>query len=281
MNSGLQQLSHGDDGHWSSSSVLGSGSGGNGWNRAGSPAPPPVCFRRVGCRDAGILADAVPTLVRVHGVVRLPAWDLACRVRRGGTRLRAFLPLPGKRGLESPGASLAPSPPSSRRWRRRTIQAEPADSGLCPTSASASGYAPAEDRRPWLLVLGRVLERHGEAGARAGSSSVPGRVRRAVEPHEPADGGRRRRDPADRALEQPPAFLAELSPGVAPRASRYRAAVALVLFEVNCSGQPDDRGRVTAERSALHWREARAVRHDAAARVGCDEFAALLPRRPS
>ncbi len=70
------------------------------------------------------------------------------------------------------------------------------------------------------------------------------------------------------------AFHAELSLEVA-RARRYRAAVALVLFEVDCSRQPDDRGRV---RRAFGAALAGSMREtDAAARVGGDEFAALLP----
>ena len=49
------------------------------------PGKPPGTATRVKAAGSGaeacILADALPTLMTVHGVVRLPAWDLAVGAR--------------------------------------------------------------------------------------------------------------------------------------------------------------------------------------------------------
>jgi diguanylate cyclase (GGDEF)-like protein len=136
------------------------------------------------------------------------------------------------------------------------------------------GLAP-EEIAAELLVLGRVLERHGEDAARASLDrclvAYVGRV--TGELAEEA-----RRDPLTGLLNHR-AFHARVA-AEAARARRYRARIALVAFDLDGFKETNDReGHQEGDRVLRSFAAALAgtVRAtDAAGRLGGDEFAALL-----
>ncbi len=137
------------------------------------------------------------------------------------------------------------------------------------------GLAPAEVTAE-LLVLGRVLDRHGEIEARAAvDRCLVGYVERATA--ELADSARR--DPLTGLLNHG-AFHAQLS-FEAARARRYRGSFALVLFDLDRFKQTNDRhGHQEGDRLLRAFAAALSgtLREtDVAGRVGGDEFAAILP----
>jgi diguanylate cyclase (GGDEF)-like protein len=136
------------------------------------------------------------------------------------------------------------------------------------------GLAPAEVTAE-LLTVARVLERHGEAGARAAvDRCILAYVERVTA--ELADSARR--DPLTGLLNHR-AFHARLA-AEAARVRRYRGRLALVLFDLDHFKETNDRlGHQEGDRllRAFAAALAGAVREtDVAGRVGGDEFAALL-----
>ena len=126
-----------------------------------------------------------------------------------------------------------------------------------------------------LLTVARVLERHGEAEARATvDRCILAYVDRVTA--ELADSARR--DPLT-ALLNHRAFHARLA-SEAARARRYRGRLVLVLFDLDNFKETNDRlGHQEGDRllRAFASALAGAVREtDIAGRVGGDEFAALL-----
>ncbi len=126
-----------------------------------------------------------------------------------------------------------------------------------------------------LLVLGRVLERHGEVEARAQvERCLVGYVVRVTA--DLADCARR--DPLTGLLNHR-AFHARLADEAA-RARRYRGRVALVLFDLDHFKETNDRqGHAEGDRLLRAFASAlgSTLREtDVAGRVGGDEFAALL-----
>ena len=127
-----------------------------------------------------------------------------------------------------------------------------------------------------LLVLGRVLDRHGESEARAAVDlCLVGYVERVTA--ELADSARR--DPLTGLLNHG-ALHAQLALEAA-RARRYRGGVALVLFDLDHFKQRNDReGHQEGDRVLRAFASGLAgtLREtDVAGRVGGDEFAAILP----
>jgi diguanylate cyclase (GGDEF)-like protein len=205
----------------------------------------------------------------VHGVVRLPAWDLAveCIEEALASGVVPSLERLGRLGqlgsLPSFIAALEddsdPSQPAADFARER----------------ESLGLAPAEIAAE-LLVLGRVLERHGECDARdAVDRCLVGYVERVT--GDLADSARR--DPLTGLLNHS-AFHAQLSLEAA-RARRYRGSVALVLFDLDRFKETNDReGHQEGDRLLRAFASALAAtlrETDVAGRVGGDEFAALLP----
>jgi diguanylate cyclase (GGDEF)-like protein len=136
------------------------------------------------------------------------------------------------------------------------------------------GLAPAEVASE-LLVLGRVLDRHGESEARqALDRCVVAYVERVTT--ELAE--RARRDPLTGALNHR-AFHARLLSECA-RARRYRRRVALLLFDLDRFKETNDRdGHQEGDRLLRAFAAAlagTARETDAVGRLGGDEFAALL-----
>ena len=205
----------------------------------------------------------------MHGVVRLPAWDLA---------------------VECVDEALACGavPSLERLGRLGQLGSLPSfiaalEEDHDPTGAAADfarereslGLAPAEVAAE-LLVLGRVLDRHGEIDARAAvDRCLIGYVERVTA--ELADSARR--DPLTGLLNHR-AFHAQLS-REAGRARRYRGNVALVLFDLDRFKRTNDReGHQEGDRLLRAFAAALAgtLREtDVAGRVGGDEFAAILP----
>jgi diguanylate cyclase (GGDEF)-like protein len=221
-----------------------------------------------GAEARAILADALPTLECVHGVVRLPAWDLAVEcveealasgavpsLERLG-RLGQLGSLPSFIAALDEGDDLDGLADDFARERESL--------GLAPVEIAAE-----------LLVLGRVLERHGEAEARAAvDRCLVGYVGRVT--GELAESARR--DPLTGLLNHR-AFHAQLSVEAA-RARRFRGSLALVLFDLDRFKETNDReGHQEGDRLLRAFASALAatVREtDVAGRVGGDEFAALL-----
>jgi diguanylate cyclase (GGDEF)-like protein len=136
------------------------------------------------------------------------------------------------------------------------------------------GLAPVEVTAE-LLTVARVLERHGEAGARAVvERCILAYVERVTA--ELADTARR--DPLTGLLNHR-AFHARLAAESA-RARRYRGRLVLVLFDLDHFKATNDRlGHQEGDRllRAFAAALAGAVREtDVAGRIGGDEFAALL-----
>jgi diguanylate cyclase (GGDEF)-like protein len=136
------------------------------------------------------------------------------------------------------------------------------------------GLAPAEVAAE-LLVLGRVLERHGEAEARkALDRCVTAYVERVT--GELAE--RARRDPLTGVLNHR-AFHAQLL-SEAARARRYKSRLALLLFDLDSFKETNDRdGHQEGDRLLRAFAAAltgTARETDAVGRLGGDEFAALL-----
>ena len=206
----------------------------------------------------------------MHGVVRLPAWDLAVEcvdeaLASGAVPSLARLGRLGQLGsLPSFIAALE----------------EDRDDPLGPAGDLARereslGLAPAEITAE-LLVLGRVLERHGEVEAHAAVD----RCLVAYVEHVTAElADSARRDPLTGLLNHR-AFHAQLSLEAA-RVRRYRGSLALVLFDLDGFKQTNDReGHQEGDRLLRAFASALAgtLREtDVAGRIGGDEFAALLP----
>ena len=233
VNSGLQKLAHGDDGHRISSSVLlGLGPAETGGTGHECPAPPPACSAGSGAEARGILADALRTLGRVHGVVRLSAWDLAVECVDEALASGAVPSLERLGRLGQLGS--LPSFIAALGGRRRPGRRSTADFAR---ERESLGLAPAEIAAE-LLVLGRVLERHGETEARgrrstaASSAYVGPRHRRAGR----AAPAATRSPGSSTTAPSTPSSRAE-----AARARRYRGRVALVLFDLDRFKETNDR----------------------------------------
>jgi diguanylate cyclase (GGDEF)-like protein len=202
--------------------------------------------------------------------VRLPAWDLAveCLDEALASGVLPSLERLGRLGqlgsLPSFIAALEdddadPLGPANDLARERETL------GLAPAEITAE-----------LLVLGRVLERHGEIEARAAvDRCLLAYVERVT--GELADSARR--DPLTGLLNHR-AFHAQLSLEAA-RVRRYRGSLALVLFDLDNFKQTNDReGHQEGDRLLRAFAAALAgtLREtDVAGRIGGDEFAALLP----
>ena len=221
-----------------------------------------------GAETPGILADALRTLDCVHGVVRLPAWDLAveCVDEALASGAVPSLERLGRLGqLGSLPSFIAALGEADDAAELATDFARERESmGLAPEEVASE-----------LLVLGRVLERHGEATARAAVDrclvAYVGRVT-----GELADCARR---DALTGLLNHRAFHAQLAVEAA-RARRYRGRVALVLFDLDHFKETNDReGHQEGDRLLRAFAAALTgtLREtDVAGRLGGDEFAALL-----
>jgi diguanylate cyclase (GGDEF)-like protein len=205
----------------------------------------------------------------VHGVVRLPAWDLAVEcveeaLASGSVPSLERLGRLGQLG-SLPSFIAALEDDDDPREPAADFARERESLGLAPAEVAAE-----------LLVLGRVLERHGELDARtAVDRCLVGYVERVTA--ELADSARR--DPLTGLLNHR-AFHAQLSLEAA-RARRYRGSVALVLFDLDRFKETNDReGHQEGDRLLRAFASALTgtLREtDVAGRVGGDEFAALLP----
>jgi diguanylate cyclase (GGDEF)-like protein len=203
----------------------------------------------------------------VQGVVRLPAWDLA---------------------VESVDEALAAGvvPSLERLGRLGQLGSLPSfiaalDEGDAVELAAdfarereSLGLSPAEVTAE-LLTVARVLERHGEADARAVvDRCILAYVERVTA--ELADSARR--DPLTGLLNHR-AFHARLA-AEAARARRYRGRLVLVLFDLDHFKETNDRlGHQEGDRllRAFAAALAGAMREtDVTGRVGGDEFAGLL-----
>ena len=221
-----------------------------------------------GAETPGILADALRTLDCVHGVVRLPAWDLAVEcvdeaLVSGAVPSLERLGRLGQLGsLPSFIAALGEADDAAELATDFARERE--SMGLAPEEVASE-----------LLVLGRVLERHGEAAARAAVDrclvDYVGRVT-----GELADCARR---DALTGLLNHRAFHAQLA-AEAARARRYRGRVTLVLFDLDHFKETNDReGHQEGDRLLRAFAAALTgtLREtDVAGRLGGDEFAALL-----
>ena len=206
----------------------------------------------------------------MHGVVRLAAWDLAVEcvdeaLASGAVPSLERLGRLGQLGsLPSFIAALGLDEAEDAAGLAADFARERESLGLAPAEVAAE-----------LLVLGRVLERHGELDARSSvDRCLVGYVGRVTA--ELADSARR--DPLTGLLNHR-AFHAQLAAETA-RARRYRGRVALVLFDLDCFKETNDRaGHQEGDRLLRAFATALAgtVREtDVAGRVGGDEFAALL-----
>jgi diguanylate cyclase (GGDEF)-like protein len=202
------------------------------------------------------------------GVVRTPAWDVAVEcvdraLDEGAVPSLTRLGRLGQLGsLPSFVAALGDDGDPSELALDFARERE--SLGLAPTEIVAE-----------LLVLGRVLDEHGETDARqALDRCIRGYVERVT--GDLAD--RAARDPLTSLLNHE-AFHARLSVEVA-RARRYRGRLALVLFDLDRFKEANDRdGHPEGDRllrafaTALQG-TARAT--DVLGRLGGDEFGALL-----
>jgi diguanylate cyclase (GGDEF)-like protein len=202
--------------------------------------------------------------------VRLPAWDLAVEcvdeaLASGAVPSLERLGRLGQLGsLPSFIAALELGEDEDPAGAALDFAKERESLGLAPEEVAAE-----------LLVLGRVLERHGEVEARA-------RVDRCLVDYvervtgELADSARR--DPLTGLLNHR-AFHAQLA-AEAARARRYRGRVTLILFDLDRFKETNDReGHQEGDRLLRAFAAALTAtlrETDVAGRVGGDEFAALL-----
>jgi diguanylate cyclase (GGDEF)-like protein len=202
--------------------------------------------------------------------VRLPAWDLAVEcveeaLAAGSVPSLERLGRLGQLGsLPSFIAALELEEHEDTAEVAADFARERESLGLAPEEVAAE-----------LLVLGRVLERHGEVEARAQvERCLVGYVGRVTT--ELADTARR--DPLTGLLNHR-AFHAQLA-AEAARARRYRGRVALVLFDLDHFKETNDReGHQEGDRLLRAFASALAgtLREtDIAGRIGGDEFAVLL-----
>ncbi|HJS71063.1 MAG TPA: GGDEF domain-containing protein [Gaiellaceae bacterium] len=204
----------------------------------------------------------------MQGVVRLPAWDLAveCVDEALAAGVVPSLEQLGRLGqLGSLPSFIAALDEGDDAGELAADFARERESlGLAPTEVTAE-----------LLTVARVLERHGEANARAVvDRCILAYVDRVTA--ELADCARR--DPLTGLLNHG-AFHTRLI-AEASRARRYRGRLALVLLDLDHFKETNDRlGHQEGDRllRAFASALAGAVREtDVAGRVGGDEFAALL-----
>jgi diguanylate cyclase (GGDEF)-like protein len=207
----------------------------------------------------------------MSGVVRTSAWDLAveCVDRALGEGAVPSLVRLGRLGqlgrLPSFVAALGEDDDPSALYASAFGHTRERESlGLAPSEVAAE-----------LLVLGRVLDAHGEEDARGAlDCCIAAYVARVTEDL----SDRARRDPLTGLLNHE-AFHARLAVEVA-RARRYRGRLALVLLDLDRFKELNDReGHQEGDRilrafaSAL---TATARTTDSVGRLGGDEFAALL-----
>ena len=207
----------------------------------------------------------------MSGVVRTSAWDLAveCVDRALGEGAVPSLVRLGRLGqlgsLPSFVAALGEDDDPSALYASAFGHTRERESlGLAPSEVAAE-----------LLVLGRVLDAHGEEEARGAlDRCIAAYVARVTEDL----SDRARRDPLTGLLNHE-AFHARLAVEVA-RARRYRGRLALVLLDLDRFKELNDReGHQEGDRilrafaSAL---TATARTTDSVGRLGGDEFAALL-----
>jgi diguanylate cyclase (GGDEF)-like protein len=207
----------------------------------------------------------------MSGVVRTSAWDLAveCVDRALGERAVPSLVRLGRLGqlgsLPSFVAALGEDDDPSALYASAFGHTRERESlGLAPSEVAAE-----------LLVLGRVLDAHGEEEARGAlDRCIAVYVARVTEDL----SDRARRDPLTGLLNHE-AFHARLAVEVA-RARRYRGRLALVLLDLDRFKELNDReGHQEGDRilrafaSAL---TATARTTDSVGRLGGDECAALL-----
>jgi diguanylate cyclase (GGDEF)-like protein len=200
--------------------------------------------------------------------VRLPAWDLAveCVEEALGSGAVPSLERLGRLG------QLGSLPSFIAALEEDDDPAEAAADFA--RERESLGLAPAEIAAE-LLVLGHVLERHGEAAARAAvDRCLVAYVERVT--GELADTARR--DPLTGLLNHG-AFHAQLA-SEAARARRYRGSIALVLLDLDRFKETNDReGHQEGDRLLRAFASALAgtLREtDVAGRLGGDEFGALL-----
>ena len=204
----------------------------------------------------------------MQGVVRTSAWDLAveCLDEALATGAVPSLERLGRLGqlgslpsfIAALGEDDDPDAPAADFARER----------------ESLGFSPQEITAE-LLVVARVLERHGEAEARA---TVDRCLVVYVERVTAELAERARRDPLTGLLNHR-AFHAQLA-AEAVRARRYRGSIALVAFDLDRFKETNDRaGHQEGDRLLRAFAAALAgtVREtDFAGRTGGDEFAALL-----
>lgn len=204
----------------------------------------------------------------MHGVVRESAWDLAveCVEEELAGGAVPSLERLGRLGqLGSLPSFIAALGDDEDPAELATDFARERESlGFAPTEIAAE-----------LLTLGSVLERHGEADARA----IVERCLLAYVDHVTGElAERARRDPLTGLLNHR-AFHAQLA-AEAARARRYRGRIALVAFDLDRFKETNDReGHQEGDRLLRAFAAALqgTVRTtDFAGRTGGDEFAALL-----
>ena len=204
----------------------------------------------------------------MQGVVRTSAWDLAVEcldeaLAGGGVPSLARLGRLGQLG-SLPSFIAALGEDEDVDALARDFARERESLGLSPREIVAE-----------LLVVARVLERHGEAEARAAvEQCLVGYVERVT--GELSE--RARRDPLTGLLNHR-AFHAQLA-AEAARTRRYRGSLALVAFDLDRFKETNDlHGHQEGDRLLRAFATALAgtVREtDFAGRTGGDEFAALL-----
>jgi diguanylate cyclase (GGDEF)-like protein len=234
----------------------------------GRPGTATRVVRRVGGRSGCILADALPTLGSVQGVVRTSAWDLAVEcldeaLAGGAVPSLARLGRLGQLG-SLPSFIAALGEDEDVDVLAQDFARERESLGLSPQEIAGE-----------LLVLARVLERHGEAEARAAvEQCLVGYVARVT-----GELSERARRDALTGLLNHRAFHAQVA-AEAARTRRYRGSIALVAFDLDRFKETNDvYGHQEGDRLLRAFATALAgtVREtDFAGRTGGDEFAALL-----
>ena len=231
MDSGLQQLSHGDDGHWSSSSVLRVWAGGERMEPGDDARHRhPRWSAGSGAETPGILADALPTLRSVHGVVRLPAWDLAVECVDEALASGA-VPSLERLGRLGQLGSLPSFIAALERGRRRSPSWPPTS----PASARASGSRRPRSPPSSSCSAACWTDTARARPARPSTAASSDYVERVT--------GRARRQRAARSAHRPP------QPRRLPRAARAGGGagpalpgrLALVLFDLDHFKETNDR----------------------------------------